>query len=1383
MKLQQLMKYYEQNQFDQGLNEILAVLGKLKDKGKLLKIKNILHSLQDEYSYYTIIRLLDYGLLYKHSSFLARRAYKTFPTLWTFSWNIDDYIMNGQALEAQEFFKQKIKKGDLERYPADIQEKILFSYVQVLLELNKSEEAEKILNDCKQEVFYKWGYYYLEIGNRQRAREEFRKGCQGSRNDYKCYLMLAMIENMEGHPEEALSVIEEGETFFPNMPIFTLEKISCYSELNQDERMMESIYSFEQRIPFSVYSSYLKQKKADYYYQQQDFDKLNELLQDPALEKSPYQKRLDEGNHKKLAVHPIIQKSNYCVPACLQMLTRYHGEERHQDEIAQSIFQDVGSTMPHTIAYWESVGFTCRYVCADLKVIKACIERDLPILLCVDIELASHVQIITGYDDRIGVLYIQDPNTKDTLMVSYEDYEKTYYMTSYLSIVAVKQERKEQLDFLPSDDDTYFRRLYHYSALLDQDVKAHLSEMVAFLRENKHHRHTNLFIIKHLHEAETKALFEQVVQALDDETVKNDTIYLHIADGFIRYEDFEQAEYMVERVEAKYHNGFYHFLKGRMAYERDCYDEAIFHFKLSLKQDDEHFVTWSYLAMCYSFRGDFEAALEASSIAYSSFPGDLFIVMNHCKVLMDQHLYQEALQVLKQESEQFGNQAAYVYALGQVYSHLDEVEESMSCFEQVMLLDAENYKAYAALSDLFVHEKEDFPKAEQILRTGIEKVNEKQELYCRLGDLYFLQERYEQALRLFEKCMEEYPDYSFAYVKYSDSLRANEQMQEAKAFLVDRQSQFQDDVEFLINGGMSLLYHGDVHEGLDLLEKGISLIHYNWEEPMNEYVQAIEEHALFERGIAYLTREIAKKSELTFAFLTYKAILLHKCQNSSWKAIFDEALQLNEQVFTHAQLAEALFEEEEYEEAKVHFLYCLEHNSQNIHYLFRLAEMANANEESQEEIAYLKQIFEVDYKQLDSSYFFSIIEKEEAEQYIQRIEADEDGLQNPTTINFLAYAYGAIGDSQKEKELVLRALQMDEDDVDIVGHQIQVDMAQGRWKQAQMSVLSAIKKHGFHEPFFSQFAEVQYQLGKYVKSYDIIKKLDLTAEEKAMAYTICGDYIQNELMNTEEEANDMALLKKIVKKVSRSSSKFMKTTACIMYYEQAIASNPAFIPAYIGIAHLYERDGLPEEAVKVLTKCLEHQESYELMYDVAVLHLQVAQEALHEEKHVSRAIAVLEEMRLNYPQRIDGVLLLAQVYSDYNQFEEAEDLVDEWLQREPENAVLCLLKGTLLNQQEKYDEGREILLQGLSYEQENAEIQTQLLRAYVGLNEPVRAINLYQDFEKREWDVTEAKYYAASAYSLLGQNERARRLLEEVFEEDAYYEELASKDKTLEKFQ
>lgn len=1385
MNLEQIRDHFSHANYSTALDEVLDLINKIKNVNKISFLKMALQELKDEQTFYMFIRILDYGLMYQYSNFLAHIAYKQLQSLWSLSWNVDDYIEKGKTLEIAQLLSSRIEAGELEQYPNEIGEKIYFTYIQVLIELKRFNEVEEMLKkmqaDNRASIDDKWGYYFLEIGERKKAKQSFLQGRSHLENGHKCYAMLSHIDALEGNHETAFAFVEEGIAKFGNVPNLLMERIRRLRDLHRHTEMVNDIERLENRIPESFYSPYLSKLKADYFYENSEYDALNVVLaKEKSLNVLPYHSVKEVGNKNRLHLNPVIQKSNYCVPASLSMILRLYGDHKQQDEIADCIFDKVGSKLSTTVSYWESIGYSCNYITANLATLKKCIDNGMPILISVNVGLFSHVQIVTGYDDRLEVVYIQDANTFDSLLISYEEYNDSYYITNYLGIVGVPEAYSEKLQILDLEDDIYYRWLFEYLELIEKDEKEYINELIAFLDKHWNHDYTKLFIIKHLHDDLVKELFNVAVKEIEESTPVNETVKMHIVNGFLNFGDVEKAKRIIQRVKKKRMNGFYHFLKGRIAYEEDHYDESIQFFKQTLKADADDTLTWSYLAISYLLNQELQPALEASMMAYENHNDDLFIILNHCKVLMANNLYEEALQVLILNPQIQDDYAYKFYTLAKIYQGLGQLANAIASVRKAIDLDRQFTNAYLLLANLLDEEKNDQVETEKVLLEGMEQAEEKQELIIRLGQFYLDQKQYEKARQQFQTCIVQFPEYSFGYVKYADTLVEMGMKDEAHKFFEQYHNKFHDDIEFLINAGIAFLYHcEDEHimvKGITFLEQGIEFIENNWVDPLNLYAKTISENKLFDRGIAFLTKMIDKQDSLAFAFQTYKGMLLDDMHDYNGILLIKEAFEMKPHVFTAYQLGEAHFSRGELEEAKENFMFCLEQNSQDIRHLFRLIEIAQLEEDEQIEKKCYQKLFEIDFSVIDFERFFQLLNQEEIEEYIVKLSKDEMSTGGIERLDFLAYAYGALGDSLREKEVLNQAIQIDSTNNALITHRIEVEMRRENWNEAQKMALTAIEADEFHEPLYVQLAEIYYKLGKYLSLEDIIKSGSLSTEDQAKALTLLANYLYSQVVDEEfNEEEVQSIFKRMLKKVSKKSSKVMKIGGIISLFEEAILISPTYIPAYLDLARFYEETDLPEDGVKVLQNCLEYNESYDVMNLLAMLHLHVADDSLREDKHINRAIDVFKEIREKYPHELESAFTLVEMYVNRNEFEKAHELVDELLQENQDFTPINILKADIFNREEKYEDSIRILEQILPSEDYKLDINIELLKAFVGANRVVSALKTYNNIMEENPENEEAKYYGAIAYTLKGNHKSALELLAEVLngEDGEYYTYLA----------
>jgi tetratricopeptide (TPR) repeat protein len=110
----------------------------------------------------------------------------------------------------------------------------------------------------------------------------------------------------------------------------------------------------------------------------------------------------------------VTQKRNYCGPASLELVLRSHGIDVDQDDIAPQVKKDRGSSILAMTGYLESHGLETRRFEGDAQRFRRCIELGLPVIVEEEYSISSHVAVVIGVDEGLGLLYVQDPMTHVT---------------------------------------------------------------------------------------------------------------------------------------------------------------------------------------------------------------------------------------------------------------------------------------------------------------------------------------------------------------------------------------------------------------------------------------------------------------------------------------------------------------------------------------------------------------------------------------------------------------------------------------------------------------------------------------------------------------------------------------------------------------------------------------------------------------------------------------------------------------------------------------------------------------------------------------------------------------------------------------------------------
>ncbi|MRR79265.1 peptidase C39 family protein, partial [Bacillus anthracis] len=459
LDFKQLDACLKDKRFIDGLQEINNEISYIKEKNSLSYVKNWLANIPSHKEFDILIRLTDEGLMHQYSSFLIRYAYKKFPNMRTLSLYCDELIDERKILEAEQLLKDSLEEVNKAEIEVDLLAKTYFTLVRCLLEMKRNEEAlyymKKAEEYSERAVFDKWGYVYMHTGEWEKAEEQFIAGMQHKDCEELSTYLLSQLYANKGEQKRALQLIDDAIVKFPQVPYFHFEKVKYLLDLGKYEEMLAVIGNINNQLPYHAYKAYFVHLRAEALYKMNKLVDLQQLLQEEkSLKGSLYHNlaKNPDGKKVRLPIVPIVQKDNYCVPTSLEMMLQIWGEKRTQDEIAEFIFDMTGSKFSDTVSYLEELGYEHRYFKGNVENYKRLLNQGIPVLLSIDIEHASHVQVLAGYDDTLQAFYVQDPNFIEPVIVEYSKLQEKYRYTGCLAITFVPQEKKEQLSFLNEEE-------------------------------------------------------------------------------------------------------------------------------------------------------------------------------------------------------------------------------------------------------------------------------------------------------------------------------------------------------------------------------------------------------------------------------------------------------------------------------------------------------------------------------------------------------------------------------------------------------------------------------------------------------------------------------------------------------------------------------------------------------------------------------------------------------------------------------------------------------------------------------------------------------------------------------------------------------------------
>ncbi|MEH7176544.1 tetratricopeptide repeat protein [Neobacillus vireti] len=1300
MDIEMLKSLYDQKKFYQALELVRNEINLFKTmRFSELKLElNKIHSVEE---FQVLIRLTDHFLMYQYSSFIARYAYRRFPSIQTITWYCEELLDNGKILEADDLISKTIKENQDDRFnPVEI-ERLYFCKIRCLLEMNRFNEAEKLLETVKEAALPlpdKMGYVFMQIGNRRKAEEYFQQGLDHPEKGRICYLLLSDLKASNGQIMEALELIKEGEKIYPETPAFMLEKVKRCHDLGNMTEMLEIIQKLNEKIPEHSYRKYFRYLTKIAYYNLMDFSRLS---QEEKGVNTLFTLKNEQGELSKLPIKPIIQKSNYCVPASLEMILTFYGQDINQDEIAHHIFNFTGSKLSTTVAYLEENGYECRYFIGNKEIYQELLKKNIPILLSVDFENSSHVQVMTGYDSRFDFYHIQEPNLLEPMYMTASDLEKANVSTCYMSIVFVPNDRAHELSFLSKEEDEYFRRLHALGEKMEEDEEAYKEIFLEFLKANIDVPYSLIYIVKHFSFEEYSDFIVQCADKLLAIYPQNDFMNLHAVQAYVRLHKMEKAREQLKQTSMKTFSPLYHFLNGRISLYFDDMKAAIHSFRNSLQLDPDQYYTWSYLALAYLYSGDVKRADYFSSISMELAPKERFVRINHAAVLIEKHEYVGARKIYDQLIRDLPTDGHAWYERARLDQKLGKIRKALRGF--LMAVKLENHLAHAVLAaaDLYEYEVGDPEKAKGILQSGLNAASSAL-LLVRLGDFYREHEEIDKAIESYQESINLFPEEVFAYIGLAEIIGSKESKEKAIQFIKTHSDRFKEDSEFLINGGR-IIADWALEESLELIERGICCIHSNLHEALDLYVKIVEETPFVSRAINFLEQQFTKFPSL----IDYKCYqgTLHEVRQHYSLALncYKAAIEVREDAFPYYRMGEVYVKNGASELASEAYKNCLSLDSSFESAYLRLAEIAAAKGDFEEEGEYLLSLLDFSPLSVNIEYLTMILDEDRNRQLLIQLQSMPKDLNEVWRLDAQGYIHGALGEIDQEQEKVTAALNLSPDFSELLHHQAKIDIKTKKWEKAASILTLLLSKDPDNEEIYRTLIAYTAASSKWSRLPVFLSKLDEKNKDKSTRYLLAAEaskqYIMEMSWEDEEEGN---VFGRFVRKLKNRTKQINLFGSIIELYERAIKFNGDNFSAVSHFARFYGNFELVEDAIKILQKALKSHWDDRIAYQLGMIYL-------NKEDYIS-ALPLFERPLNSDPEDTHLSYLVAYIHCEMGETTIAEDMMMKILKENPFEQSVHLQLGRLFNGQGRYLEAKDVLEKGKEYHPYDADICDELER-------------------------------------------------------------------------
>ncbi|MGZ0085803.1 tetratricopeptide repeat protein [Caldibacillus thermoamylovorans] len=1365
MNIERIRLLVQEKKIVDALAEVRPQLEKAEPFGW----RSLLSSWDSIEPFRALVRLFDYALMYRHSGIVARYAHRRLNTLQTLAWVCDEWLDSRRPLDVEEALGPRLAEA-LDRRTAEPQEAVAraaFVFVRALLDMQRIDEAREWMEVVARyetaPMHDKWGYFYIEAGDRQKAEQVIRAGLDDPERGDLCHLLLADLYALDGRHHEALAVLEEGRRRFPQVLSFYAERVRRLRDVRAHREALAAMEELDRLNPFHMHRRYFNHLRAELYYQLGEWEKLESLVSAvPQLTKTPYARAVGRTNERAvvLPLVPVVQKHNYCVPASVEMMLRVLDAPRTQDEVAEQIFDVRGSKLSTTVHYLEGLGFVCRFFIGSPARWKRLIDEGIPVLLSVDYEQSSHVQVLFGYDERLEAFYVQDPNVFEPFVVSENELEKWYAGTHYLSIVALPREKAALAAELPDEEDRYFRALHAFAEKMDEDERAHFAAFVAFLRRHEHIPYTWLYVMKHFSSDEAKPLVLDYTERVLTKYPEHDDLRLVAAKAYVYAQEMERAEQALKQAKGKSQSPLYHYLRGRIAFFASRYEEAARYFRASLQLDPDQPEVWSYLALALAYAGRTGRGLVCSQVAVRLYPGDLFIETNHGVLLFHAKRTAEARAWFDMLVRRERRDAQLWYERARCDMELGRRRKAERGFCVAKALDPREPHPYGMLADLY-HEAGEREKAKQLLQEGIAAAERPAPLYVRLGDFYIDEGEAEKAAACYEQALALDEDDVFAHLGLASALAERGEREAARRRVAELCTRFANNSEYWLNAGKWLMAYGfaDDEKGrataLAWLEEGLRLAQFDVEEAYEFYINQLTTPSFTRRGLQFLERLIADRPRLAAARCALGVLYERQHRPAKAMAAYREAAAMGHplSLFRLAELCASLGRENE---AKQHYEACLRVDPSFALCHFRLAVLYGGEGKEDEERAHLLQAVRLAPLRADIESMAALIEPSALLSALAdaRRQAGEAWYYDN-----LGYVYGALGQNEREKEAVEKALSLAPHDHEVLHHYAKVMIKEGKAKEAMEMLESLIVEQPGDESLYVTYLALFPKHGRGLAQLRRrLERLQTDRQRKRAIYVRAAatllPYWEEELERMDEMPGRWWT------KMKAWVGKFSLFSAIVDLYEEAISLDRENPEVYAELARFYAAVELEDDAAKMWRKALARGEEPELAREF-VKHLLAADDANQRQE----AQTWLDRLRADDPDDVELRVLQAVVWLQDGRQEQAERQLQAIVAEEP------LARGALFLLAERYEEtGRWQEATALweryaDWYSEDGEWHLHLAAMYEEMGRLDKALAAIDRCVRAKEDVR-LQYERARYLALLGRFDEAKRELDRVLSDD-----------------
>lgn len=1255
------------------IEQLIEAIRSLWTARSIRRLRGWLMELQTEDDYYRLILLADQADLYKYSNLLATHADKRFGTLRPFAWSCNRLLETGKSLEAEERMTARLHGVAEANFTAEERVAAHMLLFRVFCQLNRMPEAKEQLEKIQEAKGSQWpdleAYYYLHSGKWRQAEEILTIALldgTAERNDFVRSLLADHL-SMTGRQSEALALLREGQAAYPDNWSFWMEQVRQLFHLGRYGETIRLMEDINTKNPYHNNRNAYIFLTADCLYKLEKWGELEAWVRQhqTILAQTIYGKTAIQRNgvRKGLELTPKVQKLDYCVPASLSLMLEAFDMDIGQDEIATHVFDLTGSKLRTTMAYMESLGLKGRYFKGTVELYKEMINAGVPVLLSMLIENNAHVQVVVGYDDRLQVMLIQDPNEQVPFLVPYAEMKDVYKMTDSLSMVFVKEEQQHLLAELDEGEHRFFERLYEF---LDEEEVLESDVFIAFLEQHIEERYAAVIGISILFSDRAEALHSRWVERLLREFGPNDAaVSLLVAHMHYQKEELTEALAYLAAVNEK-DSPYALFLRGVILLNQASYAQAIPYFKASIELDHYQPAAYSHLASCYLEAGKIHQAYKWSLIAIGQMPTDIFAQITHGLIQYESGAYAKSLERFRRLSEAHPEDGYFIYEIGRCLLALGKEAEAIGSFGRYIEMAPSLPYPYLRLAEIHMA-AENWAEALAIVNRGLEHADSKDVLHIYRGHIAGEQEQFAKAEEEYRTALRLDPDDLSAVTFIAHSLVKQKRFAEAVALL--EQYAAKGDTDYFLHSSTMLWEEWPEYAGQEqavaLLEKGLEKKELEDYKLMAVQYADFGNHALFRNRVLKRFKEL-RKTETDATLLCIEGQLHEEAGNAHFaRLLYEEALVKEPHAQAHFQLGMLEVEAERLEGAIPHFIRSAELDPGNSAIREALIKTYTAVEDVPAAFAAALILLQHDPLVLDFKELFELTLTEESVKLVSKtLDAVADQVPEEWLLVGKAHCAEKEGRMEEAEDLFEQAKALTGAYPSYYQH-AEFCVRRGQLKRAALLLEELIAERPEDERLYGEYVRIYTQMGKTQDINKRLKKL-LKEEELGLAQAYCADALGQWFVETEEQAELEQEQKSAIGKLLHAAQRIRVTTTVFILFGEARKRAPEQeAPALRHAAFCLDR-GMAKEAIDGLEPFVKRTGNYEAasLQLEATIQLAIEKES---EKLLHKAIELAENLHKQQPA--DGAVLMSwgNTLAAMDATDEAVEKYDQVIRLEPFN--------------------------------------------------------------------------------------------------------------------